>query len=123
MLDNNAHTWSEDRTKEEISLLLPKGWVFRFDRNEIGYWETSFLDETNTSKWSALSLAPNIALFNAYGWIALQRVPRGQGVWGPRRDLTLQGVNAEALRKVSVPDPEDLDPVEIASVYDDLEGT
>lgn len=118
MIDNDAYSWTEARTKDEIASLLPEGWKFYFGHNPGGYWESKFTDETGVIVWDDSFPAPNVLLLTAYGWIALRRTPRTTtGAWAPRRDRTLAEVNAEALRRARVPDPEDLDPMEVAAVY------
>lgn len=119
MIDNDAYSWSEERTKDEISALLPEGWAFHFGHNARGYWEATFVDENDEAVWADSFPASNVLLLNAYGWIALRRTPRKAGTWGPRRELTLREVNAEALRRArdAAPDPEDVVPDELASVY------
>lgn len=118
MIENDAYSWSEERTKGEIAALLPDGWEFRFGHNDAGFWEASFVDETGKEVWVDAFPASNVLLLTAYSWIAIRRSPRQRsGMWAPRRERTLAEVNAEALRRARVPDPPDVDPDEVASVY------
>lgn len=117
MVDNDAYSWTEDRIKTEIQSLLPEGWSFQFRYDEIGYWNSKVLEPNGAVAWEDSFPASNVLLLNAYGWLALRRSTRQVGTWGRRRDLTLAEVNADALRKSSSPDPADVDPSEIASVY------
>lgn len=118
MIDNDAYSWSEPRVQSEIESLLPEGWKFHFEVHPSGYWVARFLDETGSLVWSDTFPASNVLLLNAYGWIALRKTPRVTGTWGKRRDLTVSEVNADALRRARVPDPEDLNPSEVSAVYE-----
>lgn len=118
MIENDAHTWDDERTKAEIAALLPDDWEFLFGWDNEGYWKAAFVDGGGTIVWDDAVPAANILLRNAYAWLALRSSPRRQGpAWVRRRELTLAQVNADALRKARVPDPPDVDPQEVEAVY------
>ncbi len=121
MIDQNAHTWDEKRTTVEIESLLPSGWQFQLEEEATGYVSVAFLDSAGVSQWTDHGPSAQLILFNAYGWIvARTTLATNTGPWRRRQELTLKEVNAEALRKARVPDPDDLDPDKLQAVYDAL---
>lgn len=122
MTDEMPIGWDVDRTLDEIQALLPPGWAFRFEPHLRGFWVAEFYDKSKALLWEDANPAANLLLFDAYGWIKERVQPRktpGPGSnWVRRRELTVQQVSAEALQRSRLPDPPDLDPNEVASVYD-----
>jgi len=114
-------TWSEDRIKEELAARLPRGWAFSLLKDvETQFWVVRIFCGA-IEHWSGEDIAPNLALLHALGWVTLQTVkPKANGLWVRKAgELTPERVHELAYR-VSSPDPEpaDLDPAEVGSVYE-----
>jgi hypothetical protein len=114
--------WTESRLQDEVSQLLPSGcslvtvmedstWVLRLvqevlvsgNLRENVLWEVEHFDKRQ-------------ALFEAYGRLWLGPHP-SSGTWSPTKPRP----TPETVTRFVVspePDPEDLDPSEIASVYE-----
>lgn len=122
MTDADLFDWDVNRTLHEIRTLMPIGWTYKFQPVERVYWSFEFSDTQGVVLWQDHNPAANIILFNAYGWlrekVAPIPKPRAGSNWIRRRELTLQAVNAEALRQSRTPDPADVDPAEVAAVYE-----
>ena len=118
-LDIEVATWDEDRLKDEITLRLDPGWVFRFGPSENQMaWEASITLE-ETELWSGEGLTAQLVLLDALGWLENRRYQvRDVGTWVRRQgDLNPQRVHDLAYSKsYGPPDPPHLDPDEIASV-------
>jgi hypothetical protein len=113
--------WTLDELKVEIHQALPPGWSFNYGWNEdVDGWATIH-DETGKTAWETAGVwDETLLLFNAYGWLTTRNVEPKNPVWARRRGVVPKPVVGQySLPGVSVPDPEDLDPAEIASVYFD----
>jgi hypothetical protein len=110
--------WTLEEIQAEIYALLPADWKFEFLDGE-GQWHTTFLGADGECLWRMSYMEPRILLFDAYGWLELQVHPRKatNPAWTPNDRWRLVPVGKVGLPGVSVPDPEDLDPTEIATVY------
>lgn len=118
MIDVDVATWDDERIRVEIAAILPMGWKFEFGAVNNAYWTAIFTDAEGVVQWEDSFPASNVVLLNAYGWLRL-RGTRPTAVWSRRRELTLAEVNADALRRARAesPDPLDVDPSEVLSVY------
>ncbi len=116
MIPEDAPTWDEPRIRQEIQALLPQGWQFAFGRRRLAY-HGFYRDGDGQVIWEFESPASNLALFEAYAYLALRdrRPSSRRNNWSPRRELTLERVRSDALR--TQPDPPDLDPSEVEAVY------
>lgn len=118
-LDIEVTTWDEERIKDEITLRLEPGWVFRFGPSEDRMsWEASIWHE-GIELWSDDGLTSQLVLLNALGWLENRKYQgHSAGVWVRRSgDLSQQRVHELAYSKTyGPPDPPHLDPDEIASV-------
>lgn len=87
-------------------------WFTRFWRLQDGQKQTLYED------WG---FEQRIAYFNAYGWLWAQQqpAPSVHSPWKPRGDVTATQVQRKAR---NIPDPADLDPNEVESVYAGLRG-
>lgn len=127
--------WSVGEIQGEIHALLPKGLNFEALPDEGGFWTVSFWrvdEETGDKKvvWVETGPDQRIQLFNAYGWLWSQRRPKppGHSPWQERRrEVGEDQINRAAARRHlprtspggrRAPDPEDLDPDEVRSVYE-----
>lgn len=101
----------------ELKAALPLDWLF--DLKQIGgFWCASFIDDQGKVLWAEESTAYNIGIYSAYGWLwlRLNHQPRATAWASKMRSPTL----TSRWSSVKTPDPEDLDPNEIAVVYGGL---
>jgi len=110
--------WEPEDIEAEIRLALPKDWSFQSGCSENGGWAV-IGDEEGQIKWETASVPDErLLLFNAYGWLTTRGMEPKNPAWARRKGVTPQPrIGQFSLPGVSVPDPEDLDPAEIASVY------
>ncbi len=116
--------WSVVELEAEIRATLPKGWGLLSHYAPEGYWEFKLqsLDDnldpvTHAERENA---DRRLGLLDVYGWLWLETSPKPSkgSPWAPRGDLTGDIVTGHATVKgPRVPDPEDLDPAEIALVH------
>lgn len=121
--EEDKSLWTETRLQDEISSRLPNGtylttdfensvWVIRLIREE------QDLDRSREDVvWEVEHFDKRYALFEAYGKLSPSpRVPVDD-TWSPLKPRpTPETVTRSVVSKD--PDPEDLDPAWIASVYD-----
>lgn len=116
--------WSIDELEAEIASTLPAGWKLFSQHTSEGYWELS-VRSTNEDGQSVVHLEREnadrrLGLLDVYGWIWLEKSPKppAGSPWSPRQGLTIGIISGHAnIRGSKIPDPEDLDPVEIALVH------
>lgn len=107
-----AH-WSVDDVNAQILILLPKGWNFDLQTHP-DHWRAAFKAETG-EVWAEEHYELRLLMLSAYGWLWQQRNPtRTHPAWVPQPSRPLVAVHPAAQ---SVPDPEDLVPSHIRSVY------
>jgi hypothetical protein len=114
--------WSLDEIRAEIRALLPAGWTATDAKNSGGYWIVTI--ESPGEYGSVLELVEanadeRLALLNAFGWLWTKSLPKpgGDSPWQRRGEVT-PPKHAASGSGTSVPDPDDLDPKEIAQVYE-----
>jgi hypothetical protein len=119
-LDIEVTTWGEERIKDEITLRLDPGWVFRFGPSENQMvWEATINAEEEVEIWSGEGLTAQLVLLDALGWLENRRYKASEdSLWVRRRgDLNSERVHEIAYSKsYGPPDPPHLDPEEIQSV-------
>jgi hypothetical protein len=106
--------WSLEEARAEIEHALPQGWVFSLSR--VGLFRAVIRDAAGVVQWSDDGYDERLLLLAAYGWLWSrdQEAPTA-GPWVPRREeLTSRSVRNQAL---NLPDPEDIDPDELAAMY------
>lgn len=109
--------WSLEETRFHLQNVLPKGWKFEQGVDEEYLW-ARVLQDDGVVVWDNIHLDERTLLLDAYCWLHFRSQPKldRSSVWAERRvELTRRGVTQ---RVMSVPDPEDLDPEEIRSVYE-----
>lgn len=109
MIPIEATTWSLEQTREAIVRLLPDGWQFK-----CGYvrgLHHVLFEVDGELMWEMYSPALNLALFDAYAYLATRRAPTPKGIWAPRveQDQRPRGW----APSLTTEDPPDLDPAEI----------
>jgi hypothetical protein len=121
--DPNLDNWTDADLIDQITSLLDKGtdmvcepgetaWEVRFERNLVAEDGS----ETSEVLWSGQDITMRGALFQAFAqvWTPPPTQPGDPWALRPNRP-TLRAVADKLSEKYA--DPEDLDPVEVASVY------
>jgi len=113
-LEEVSH-WSVERLRAEIQTTTPPDLVFDIQTFP-DYWQVSFKDKGGVEVWTEAHWNIQYVLIAAYGWLWLRREPpTGHPAWRPQPPRVLVPVRPLSGQKVD--DPEDLDPVYLASVY------
>lgn len=118
-LDIEVTTWDEERVKDEITLRLDPGWVFKFGPSENQMLWEAIITSEDTEIWSGEGLTSQLVLLDALGWLENRRYKAlDSSLWVRRRgDLNADRVHEIAYSKsYGPPDPPHLDPKEIQSV-------
>jgi len=107
---------------EEVQSSLPEGWVC--DYRMVDGWFKFSLFEGEKLRWEETNPDPRYLLLNAFGWLLSRGYKSTHPAWSPRThevDPNKTRIHPRTAKQptISVPDPEDLDPNEIASVYRD----
>lgn len=110
--------WGPDEIHAQILLLLPKDWRFELleERLELQL-RALFLDAEGVEVWCNTGPDDRLLLFDAYGWLLTRdrkTVNQNWPVREPRKHVPVGRVNPHGE---PIPDPEDLNPVEIIAVY------
>ena len=106
--------WSVDDVNGQILKLLPKGWSF--DMQTLPeHWRAAYKSEAGVEVWADTHYALRILLLNAFAWLWQRLNPsRVHPAWRPVDPPTLVAVRRIATQ---TPDPADLDPKHVQSVY------
>ena len=110
--------WSLDEIVGAIYTLVPKPWVFEhWQDDDYVFHARVKVKSSEQSLWEDTHADERLLLFNAYGWLWARNQPKlpPDDPWVRRRELTSSAVSRMAL---GIPDPEDLQPDEIKSVYE-----
>ena len=113
--------WSTDEIRGEVRKLLPSSWKLSLRPDTSGYWRI-WIEEDQKIIWEATETDERRALFEAYGYLWMKQRPLREvdSPWvrrSPMFDPPRRSVSD------SSPDPEDLDPDEVESVYRSLGKT
>lgn len=111
---HEINAWPPEQIREEIRRLLPQDWSFKEDT---GRWATgSFLDKDGAIMWEGEEPDRRLLLLSAYGWLWLRGQTPKHPVWKIRKP---GGAMPAQRQAPEIPDPPDLDPVEInKAVYE-----
>ena len=117
--------WSVDEIRAEIRATLPAGWVFEEKQLPRGVRRARFLRPDAKGDlvpvWGDTHMDERLLLLGAYGllWTRDHR-PHPDSPWIRRNNPTREAVTRQVIAKqrCSVPDPEDVDPEEVAAVYE-----
>lgn len=105
--------WSLEEIEAEIRGRLPEGWRLNPVWIETGYWEYSLVRPEGQdwkTEWNDQGVDRRILAYNAFAWLWLKDTPT-TGRWSRRQELTTAVVSQHVADRI--PDPEDLNPVEI----------
>lgn len=114
--------WSFDEILAEIQVLLPAGSRVTSVSNPDGYWtvlvehETPDGPEVDLREVSPDRRLAALAIFGQL-WFRNAPQPGKDSPWQRRNELPRAAVPSKAHPRI--PDPEDLDPVEVEMVYQD----
>lgn len=114
-------TWTPAEIEQTIRQELTSDVVFAcgFDAGA-GTWFIRFTDAAENVLHEEWSPERRLLYLNAFGWLMARKEPprpRARSVWSPRRNDVPPIPPFQPRKGPSVPDPEDLDPEAIASVY------
>lgn len=106
-------TWTAQDAYERLKGSLPREWVLKHETQD-GWHRALIFDGEGNQKWAGEQADPKILFLDALGWWRLQTHQVQNPVWRPRtQEVTLQ----RPPLKEEIPDPLDLDPNEVESVY------
>lgn len=110
-----AH-WTADDINAQILQALPKGW--KFDLQTLpDHWRASYKNENDAEIWAEEHYALRVLLLSAFSWLFQQRNPsQVHPAWRPGPGFKLVPVR-RSTEHIPVPDPSDLNPENIRSVY------
>ena len=114
--------WGLEDIESAIHHDLPKGCTFQRGYNEdVAGW-ASISDAEGKIVWETDNVPDErILLLNVYGWLLSRQTKARHPAWVRRFETTPRPVIGPlSLPGVSIPDPEDLDPTEVGSVYSAL---
>ena len=111
--------WSLDDIEAAIHHDLPNGWTYQrgYDPDRAG-WAT-VIDAEGKVVWETSQIPDErLLLFNVYGWLLTRTATPRHPAWARRTGPTPRPVVGQRfLPGISIPDPEDIDPSEVQSVY------
>jgi len=127
-------SWSPEDIRAAIAAELPLGWSFVPD--VVNSWvHAKIVDAEGTVLWEDSSADQRLLYFNAYGWLNLRSSQARHPAWRPRTkevdpserrsprewpsEAEFKPRAHQGGAEASIPDPEDLDPAEVYSVYQD----
>lgn len=116
---DSIQTWSNPEIMSETQKLMPEGTVFTCMFDEEGSVFVAQAVESNGEVlWGTFNPDERLALLAAFGhfWRKTQKRPPPGDHWGPRRQEMIHQYITKRVERA--PDPEDLDPDEVASVYE-----
>ena len=103
-----------------ITLSLKPGWKLVVEPLPTGEWSAVLFDDGGVERWSDVHVDQRILLFNLYGWLRRESgVKPSHPMWSRRGEVQIPSQFGRKAYQgsVNIPDPEDLDPDEIAVVY------
>lgn len=108
-------TWTVDDVFARIRSVLPAGWVI--ERSVVEGWHHVVLRAGDgVEQWSAEHADAKIVGLDSLVWLRLRSHQVRHPVWKPREaEVPLHQAPGAVIS--SEPDPEDLDPSEVAAVY------
>lgn len=113
-------SWDVQDVRAAIASDLPEGWKF-IPEVVNGWYFAKYFDDVGRVVWEDQSADQRLLFFNAYGWLHLRNHKPRIPAWKLRTsEVSPATVAGRASHpQIVVPDPEDLDPDEVRSVYAD----
>ena len=113
-------SWDVQDVRAAIISDLPGGWKFIAEVVN-GWYFAKFLDDVERVVWEDQSADQRLLFFSAYGWMHLRNHKPRIPAWKLRTSEVnpTETIAGRAAPHIEVPDPEDLDPEEVRSVYAD----
>ena len=110
--------WTKEVIYAQIEQSLPEGWTFDLAASEHCF-RARVKDSQGLVIWENTSFDIRLLLLDTYGWLWLRDKKPSSEVWTRRREVRPAEipVGPVTLSGITLPDPEDLDPKEIAAVY------
>jgi len=121
--------WSLGEIKDGIRLLLPKDWRFDYRLTDDGLHKAQILEPVQDGyavRWEDAFTDERLVLFGAYGYLlSKQHTPHPDSPWVRRPNQARDTIKRRAFERFGVsfgstPDPEDLDPEVVRSVYEEV---
>ena len=111
--------YTDVEIETHIRQLLRPGEFFTLGRDETWFVsEITLRGETSSLLWDHLGFDRRLLLLDAYGWLWARVQPASTStIWVRQREITRDDVARRAASSTT-PDPEDLDPEEVRSVYE-----
>ena len=109
-----------EEIQSAIRLSLKPGWQLSMEFLPIGMWAGTLQDADANGLWYEEHVDQRILLFNLYGWLRQAEGPRpSHPLWRRRSEVQIPSQFGRKAYQgdTNIPDPEDLDPAEVASVY------
>jgi len=109
--------WTVDDINTQILTHLPKGWNFDLQTLPT-HWRAAYKDENGVQVWAEEHYALRILLLSAFMWLWQRLNPTPvHPAWNPSAPRQLAPVRHSTAQH-TIPDPTDLNPAHIRSVYD-----
>jgi hypothetical protein len=111
-----TYTWTAEDALDRLKKSVPEGWrvVHRVDA---GWHRITLVNDEGEEQWVREQADAKILFLDALGWLRVKYHKTTHPAWRPRdQEVPL----CRPPVGVSAPDPADLDPDEVASVYSQL---
>lgn len=110
--------WTAEEAAAAIGKLLPAGWTIGLNQDDQGWFHGEIKDAEAAVQWSDWQADRRVLLLNGFGFLWLRGQKTRHPAWRPRGMASARPNPADPMSRVSsVPDPADLDPAEVQSVY------
>lgn len=114
----DMQSWSKDEIKAHMVDILPEDTRFHCVWDQPSERFHGWFEREGDVAWDQWGFDERMLLLDAFGWCWTQRQPAGNpdSPWAPRTGrVPMEQVTRKAVRMT---DPEDVDPVEVLSVYE-----
>jgi hypothetical protein len=116
--------YTDEEIEASLRQLLRPGESFSLIQEET-WWSVEVIlqGETPILIWDHIGYDRRMLLLDAYGWLWSRIQPVSTStIWNRRGEITRADVGRRATSHSPIPDPEDLDPVEVQAVYEGQHG-
>lgn len=108
-------TWTAEDAHERLQAVVPAGWSVERSE-EAGWHRVALLDAAGVEQWAGEHPDPKFIALDALGWLRLRDHRVKNPAWKPR-EAEVPLFREPGVVQSPVPDPPDLDPDEVATVY------